>query len=99
MAAFLMLSLRGRTICCKVFCQIGDRIAGNLHGCGAPRRAGSKLRVDASGVVHKVGVKSGGPDLIFVEVAGQLVDDGPYHFQVSELFGSDIRAKIAHFKS
>lgn len=58
----------------QILGQIGNDISGDLHGRGGPGVAGSKLGVHACGVIHKIGVKPGGPDLIPTEVAGELMD-------------------------
>lgn len=71
---FCMLSLRHRPIRRQILSQIGNDISGDLHGGGGPGVAGGKLGVHPRGVVHKVGVKPGGPDLILTEVAGELMD-------------------------
>lgn len=74
-----MLFLYGRPIRRQVLSEIGDDIPSNLHGGGGPGIAGGELRIDTGGMVHEIGVESGGPDLIFSEVAGELVDQGAYH--------------------
>lgn len=63
----------------QVLSEIGDDIPSDLHGGGGPGIAGGELRIDTGGMVHEIGVESGGPDLIFSEVAGELVDQGAYH--------------------
>lgn len=42
-------------------------------------------------MIHEVGIKAGSFDLILGEVAGQLVDDGAHHLEVSQLLGADVR--------
>lgn len=78
-----MLSLRHRTICGHIFGKIGDDVPSDLHSRGGPGIARGKLGIDASGVVHKVGIKPGGPDLIFAEIAGKLMDQSTHHLQVA----------------
>lgn len=75
----------------QILGQVGDRIAGDLHSSGGPGGAGGKLGKDAGGVVHKVAVKACGFDLLLAEVSGQLMDNGPNHFQVPKLLGPDVR--------
>lgn len=77
---FIRLSLHHRPIRGQILCQIGDSVACNLHSCGGPGGAGGKLRIYASGVIHKVGIKSGHFDLFLAKVPGQLVDNGSNHF-------------------
>ena len=71
----------------KVLSQVTDRIALDGHrGCG-PGKTGGGGGIDAGGVVHKVGGEGGvGLDLIVGEAAGQLMDDGGYHFQMAQFF-------------
>ena len=54
---------------------------------GEPEAAGG---VDTGGVVDKVGHKSALLNLAVGELAGELVDDGADHLQVSQLFGADV---------
>ena len=74
----------------KVLGQIGDRVAGDGHRCRAPRRAGGRLRIDARGVVDKVGGKARRRDLLLRERARELVDDRPHHLQMPQLLGADV---------
>ena len=83
-----MLHFHHRPIRRQVLSEISDHITSHLHGGGAPRRAGGGGGVDASGVVHKVGVKACGADLLIREVPGQLVDDGADHLQVPQLLSA-----------
>ena len=78
----------GLLLRCQILCQIRDHLTGDLHGSGAPRRAGGGDRINAGSMIHKVSVKPGGSDLIFTEVSGELMDDGSNHLQVPQLFGS-----------
>ena len=49
----------------EVLGEIRDGIAGDLHGGGGPGIARRKLGEHAGGVVHEVGIKAGGLDLLF----------------------------------
>ena len=64
----------------QVLRQVGDHVAGDLNRSGAPRKAGGCGGVDPCGVVHKVGVKASGFDLLLCQVACKLVDNGANHF-------------------
>lgn len=46
--------------------QIGDDVSGDLHGGRGPGIAGRELGIDAGGMIHKVGIKAGGSDLLLV---------------------------------
>ena len=78
----------GFLLCRQIFRQIGNDVAGDLHGGGGPGIAGGKLGKHASGVIHKVGIKAGGSDLLLAEVPGQLVDQGAYHFQMPQFLST-----------
>ena len=69
----------------EVFRQIGDKVALDLHGSGGPRKTGSGGRIHSSGMVDKIGVEAGLPDFVLRQIAGELVHDGSYHFQMSQL--------------
>ena len=84
-----MSLLRGRSICCKVLCQVGDGVARNLHGAGGPRRAGGKLRENAGRVVDKIGGESSLLDLFLREISRELVDDGADHLKMPQLLCAD----------
>lgn len=74
----------------QVLGQVGDDVAGDLHGGGGPGVAGGELGIYAGGVVHEVGREAGAPDLFLRQIAGQLMDDGPNHLQMAQLFGADV---------
>lgn len=78
----------GFLLCRQVLRQIGDDVAGDLHGRGRPGVAGGELRIDAGGVIHKISVEAGGFDLLFAQVAGELMDQGAHHFQVPQFFST-----------
>ena len=84
-----MSLLRGRSICCKVLCQVGDGVARNLHGAGGPRRAGSKLWENAGRVVDKIGGEARLADLLLRQIARELVDDGANHLKMPQLLCTD----------
>ena len=85
-----MLSFHHRSICCQIFGQVGDGIAGDGDGACGPGRAGGCLRVDPGGMVHEVCVKTGVLDLLLVQISGELVDDGPHHLQMPQFLCADI---------
>jgi hypothetical protein len=94
-----MLSLHHRPIRCQILSQVGDDIAGNLHGGGGPGIAGGELRIDAGRVIHKVGVKPGGPNLLLRQISGQLMDKGAHHLQVAQFLCSYKGVKMYQFKT
>lgn len=81
----LWLCLHGRSICCEILCEIGDGVAGDGHGRGAPGGTGGGLRVDAGGVVDKVICEAGRLDLLLCERPRQLVHDRADHLQMPQL--------------
>ena len=80
-----MLFLRSRTIGGQILRQIGNQVALDGHGCGIPREAGGRRRIDACGVIHKIGVETAGFDILFTEISGQLMHDGADHLQMPQL--------------
>ena len=85
-----MLFLYGRPIRRQILCQIPDNVPSHLHGGGRPGEAGGELRKHTGGMVHKIGVKARGLDLLLRKVPGQLMNQGSHHFQVPQFFRSYI---------
>ena len=81
------LFLHSRTISRKIFRQIGNGVALDGHGRGIPGEACRRRWINPYGVVHEIGRKGRVTELIVLQIPGQLVDDGPDHFQVPQLFG------------
>ena len=77
----------------QILGQVGDDIAGDLHGGGGPGVAGGELGIHAGGVIDEIGVKAGGLDLAVAQVAGELVDEGAHHFQVAQFLSTYQGAK------
>ena len=84
-----MLHIRSRTICCKILSEVRDGVAGDLHGGGGPGIAGGKLGEDSRGMVHEVGLEARILDLPLRQVPGQLMNDGPHHFQMPQFLCAD----------
>ena len=84
-----MLSLRDRSICCQVLGKVCDGVAGDLHGGGGPGVAGGKLGEYAGGVIHKIGVETGGLDLLLGQVSSQLVNQRADHLQMPQFLCAD----------
>ena len=84
-----MLSLHDRSIGREVLRQVGDGVAGDLHGAGRPGIARGKLRENARRVVHKIGIKARFPDLLLAEIARELVHDRADHLKMPQLLGAD----------
>lgn len=83
-----MLFLRSRTIGCQILREVGDGVAGDGHGRGAPGRAGGGLRVDAGGVVDKIIRKACRLDLLLRERPRQLVHDRADHLQMPQFLST-----------
>lgn len=81
-----LLPLRHRPIRRQILCQVPNDIPGYLHGSGRPGETGSELWKHAGGMVHEVGVKTGGLNLLLAEIPGQLVDQSAHHLQMPQLF-------------
>ncbi len=80
----------GRGICGHIFGQIGDGIALGLEIGGGEGGACRRLRINAQGVIDKIGVKALTDDFIDRQVSGQLGDDGADDFQMREFLGTHL---------
>lgn len=74
----------------QILGQVGDGVALDGHAGGGPGEAGGGGGVYAGAVVDEVGGKGGVLDLGVGQLPGQLMDDGPDHFQVSQLLSTSI---------
>ena len=84
-----MLSLHDRGICGKILGEIRDGIACDLHGGSRPRIAGGELWEHAGSVIHKIGVETGGLDLLLGQVSSQLVNQRADHLQMPQFLCAD----------
>jgi len=71
----------------QVLRQVGDGVTLDGHGRGIPGEARGCRGVDTYGVVHEIGRERGVTELIVLQIPGQLVNDGPDHFQMAQFFG------------
>lgn len=83
-----MLFLYGRPIRRQILRQIGNDVAGDLHGGGGPGISRGKLGIYSSGVIHKIGVEPRGFNLFLTQVTGKLVNQGSYHLQVPQFLST-----------
>ena len=82
------LFLHSRTIGGQVLRQVGDQVPLDRHAGGTPGEPGCGSGIDTGSSIYKVGIKAGRLDLILAEVSGQLVDDGPYNFQMPQFLSA-----------
>ena len=78
----------------QILRQISDQVTLDCHAGGTPREPGCGSGIDTGSAIHKVGIKAGRLDLILAEVSGQLVDDGPYNFQMPQFLSAYNRVKM-----
>lgn len=71
-----------------IFRQVCDDIPLDADACGIPGGAGGGCGIYASGMIDKIGGEASVSQLLLGEVAGELVDDGADHLQVSQLLCS-----------
>ena len=76
----------GFLLCCQIFGKIGNQIALDCHGGGAPWESGGGGGINTGSMIHEVGIKPGRFDLILCQITGQLMNDGADHFQMPEFF-------------
>ena len=69
---------------------VGDGIARDLHRRRRPRIAGGELREHAGSVIHKIGVETGGLDLLLGQVSSQLVNQRADHLQMPQFLRADV---------
>ena len=81
------MPFQNRTICCKIFKQISDRIALGLELTGVEGNSARGLGPDAYRVVDIIRPQTGVFDFLHGEVARELVHDGGYHLQVGQFLG------------
>ena len=74
----------------QILRQVGDYVAGNADGACRPGKTGRRGGIDSRGMIHKVGVKSGSPDVLVGQVSRQLVNNSPHHLQMSQFFRADV---------
>lgn len=76
--------------CRHIFMQVRENIAFYADIFHVSRDTGCSLRKNASGMVDKVGVKTGFFNVIFAETTGQLMQNASDHFQMCQFFCTDI---------
>ena len=92
-----MLYLVKRSLRAQILRQVGDGVTLDLHGGGVPGEAGGGGGIDAGGMVHKVGRKSGILDLGVLQISGELMNDGADHLQMAQFFCTTKRGKLEYF--
>src|SRR5699024_8478996 len=80
----------GLLLCRQVLGKVGDQIALYRHAGGVPGRPGGGGGIDTGSMVHEVGIKPGGADLLLGQVPGQLMHNGADHLQVPKFFYTNI---------
>ena len=86
----VVIGLTGLLLGGQVLGQISNDISCCLDRSCRPGEAGSCRGVNPGGVIDKIGGKTGiGFDLLVCEIAGQLVDNGRYHFQMAQFFSTE----------
>lgn len=80
----------------EVLGQVTDDIAGRLQRARRERHARGRLRIDTSGVVHKVGLQATLLDLVDAQALGQLVQDGADDLNMGQLLSADIGQARLH---
>ena len=74
----------------KVFVKVGDRIPLALEFAGVKGDASCRLRPDSNCVVNIIRTETGIFNFFHRKVSGKLMDNGRDHFQVCQLFRSNI---------
>ena len=78
----------GLLFCAQVLVQICNGVPCDGKGVGIEGGSGGCRGIHSSGVIHKVVVKSGGFDLFWRHIAGELIHNGAHHFQMPQFLGA-----------
>ncbi len=87
----IIISCTGLLLGSQILRQIGDGIAFDGHGSSTSGEAGGCGGVHTGSVIHKIGSKGAVLNLAVLQISGQLMDDGPNHFQMAQFLGADVR--------
>ena len=90
------MRLRYRTVCCKVFVQIGERVAGDGKCVRVERCAGCRSRVDARSVVHKIRVEALLLNLLRRQIPRELIHDRADHLEMRQFLCTDKGVRRKH---
>lgn len=69
----------------QIFGEVGNDVAGGLHGGCAPGVTGGKLGINPGGMIHKVGGEGSPGNVLFLDVTGELMDQRAHHLQMAQL--------------
>lgn len=73
-----------------IFREITDDVALDRHTGRTPWESGGRCRIDACGMIDKIGGELCHTYIVVIQVTGKLVHNGANHLKVSEFFGTDI---------
>lgn len=73
----------------QIFRQVGNHVAGRGYRPRRPRKAGCSGGVDACCVIHKIGVKACGSDVLVRQISRKLMHDRTHHFKMPQFLGAD----------
>ena len=90
----IIIGHSGLLLCGKIFGKIRDHIAFDTDGRRIPGCTGSKLGKYPCGVIHEVRGKIRHSYIVFLDVAGQLMNDRADNLQVGEFFRTNQRVKM-----
>ena len=88
--------MRYCSICRQVLVQIRDNIPLDPHVFHVKGHARSGDRIKTRGMIHKIGGKRCARDILLLEVAGKLVQNGRDDLQMRELFGTYLTSVIVY---
>lgn len=87
----VVISHPGFLLCAHILVEVGNGIPCHRECVGVERCARGRHRIDACGVIDKIIIEAGRLDLVRGHVSGKLIDDGSHHFQMGQLFRTNIR--------
>lgn len=91
-----LLFLHDCSIGCKILVEICQHVVLYADEGGGEGRAGGGLGIHARAVIHEIGVEAAGLLLLVGEVAGELVDHGAHHLEMSEFLHTDVGEEPRH---
>ena len=72
----------------QILGKIGNDVSFDADSSGIPGGTGGGRGIDAGGVIQEIRSKSGGTDLLFRQIPGELMDDGADHLQMAQFLGA-----------
>ena len=83
-------------LCRQILVQVCDDVALDADIFHIKGNACGGDGINARGMIHKIGGKGSSLNVLYLEIAGELVNDRRYHFEVCKLLGAYLTFKIVY---